>query len=139
MLSAIIGSYGVINADHLTQVTLISNIGTFLLYGMTCIICVIAFAGVVGRSILNTIVFPGLGAILNVFMLIAVLYFSISGGGTIQSDTLIAVGFSVAWLVIGFGYLYIRKLTTGTPIFHPADHKDTLSDEDVALGAGGGE
>jgi basic amino acid/polyamine antiporter, APA family len=138
-LSAIIGSYGVINADHLTQITLVSNIGTFLLYGMTCIICIIAFAGVVGRSILNTFVFPGLGAILNVFMLIAVLYFSISGGGTIQSDTLIAVGFSIVWLVIGFGYLYIRKLTTGTPIFHSVDHKDTLSDQDVALGAGGGE
>ncbi len=139
VLSAIIGSYGVINADHLTQVTLISNIGTFLLYGMTCIICIIAFASVVGRNVLNTLVFPGLGAILNVFMLIAVLYFSISGGGTIQSDTVIAVGFSVAWLVIGFGYLYIRKLLTGTPIFHPEDHKKDLADEDIALGAGGGE
>jgi APA family basic amino acid/polyamine antiporter len=138
VLSALIGSYGVINADHLTQVTLISNIGTFLLYGMTCLICIVAFAGIVGRNILNTLVFPALGAILNVFMLLAVLYFSISGGGTIQSDTLIAVGFSVAWLVIGFAYLYIRKLVTGTPIFHPENHKDDLADQDVALGSSGG-
>jgi len=139
VLSALIGSYGVLNADHLTQVTLVSNIGTFLLYGMTCLVCIVAFAGVVGRNILNTVVFPGLGAILNVFMLIAVLYFSISGGGTIQSDTLIAVGFSVAWLVIGFAYLYIRKLVKGTPIFHPKDHKEGLAEENVALETGAGE
>src|SRR5579883_2257251 len=54
-ISAVIGSYGVLNANNLTQVTLISNVGTFLLYGMTCIICIIAFAGVVGRNIFNTI------------------------------------------------------------------------------------
>ena len=139
LLSAIIGSYGVLSADHLTQVTLVSNIGTFLLYGMTCIICIVAFTSVAGRNILNTLIFPALGAVLNVFMLIAVLYFSMSGGGSIQGDTLAAVAFSVAWLVIGFAYLFIRKMVTGTPIFHPEDHKEKLADTDVALGAGGGE
>src|SRR2546426_6730000 len=34
VISAAIGSYGVLSVDRLTQVTLISNIGTFLLYGM---------------------------------------------------------------------------------------------------------
>jgi basic amino acid/polyamine antiporter, APA family len=124
VLSAIIGSYGVLSADNLTQVTLISNIGTFLLYGMTCIVCIVAFAGVAGRSVLNTGVFPAIGAILNIIMLIGVLYFSIAGGGSVQTDTLVAVGFAVAWLVLGFGYLYIRKLTTGVPILHSEDYKE---------------
>jgi APA family basic amino acid/polyamine antiporter len=137
LLSAIIGSYGVINADHLTQITLISNIGTFLLYGMTCIICIVAFASVAGRSILNTLVFPALGAVLNVFMLCAVLYFSITGGGTIQSDTLIAVGVSVVWLIIGLAYIYIRQQTTGKRIIHPEDHKEKIAEPDVAIGASG--
>src|SRR5258708_21844235 len=44
VISAVIGAYGVLNVDNLTQVGLISNIGTFLLYGMTCLICIIAFA-----------------------------------------------------------------------------------------------
>src|SRR5260221_13702715 len=39
LVSAIIGSYGELSIDKLKQVTLISNIGTFLLYSMTCIIC----------------------------------------------------------------------------------------------------
>jgi amino acid transporter len=122
-ISAVIGSYGVLSIDRLTQVILISNIGTFLLYGMTCIICLIAFAGVMRRALYSTIIAPVLGAALNVLMLIGVLYFAIAGGGNTQLDTLIAVGFCLAWLIIGFGFLYIRKLVTGVPILHPEDYK----------------
>ncbi len=128
VLSAIIGSYGVLNIDNLTQVTLVSNIGTFLLYGMTCLVCIVAFAGVQGRGLWNTVTAPGLGAILNVAMLIGVIYFSIVGGGSTQVDTIIAGAFSVAWLVIGFGYLYIRRLMTGEAILHPPDHKEKLEE-----------
>ncbi|MBV9688352.1 MAG: APC family permease [Ktedonobacteraceae bacterium] len=126
VLSAIIGSYGVINVDHLTQVTLISNIGTFLLYGMTCLICIIAFAGIAARNVFTTVLVPALGAILNVAMLLGVLYFAIAGGGSGQVDTLVALVFCLAWLIIGFGYLYIRKLRTGEPILHPEDHKEKI-------------
>jgi amino acid transporter len=138
-LSAVVGAYGVLNANNLTQITLISNIGTFLLYGMTCIICVIAFAGVAGRSVINTIIAPVLGAILNVGMLFGVLYFAISGGGASQVDTIIAGVISIAWLVIGFAYLYIRQMTKGVAILHPEDHKDKLKDEGISIGAGSGE
>jgi APA family basic amino acid/polyamine antiporter len=137
VLSAIIGGYGVLNVDNLTQVTLISNVGTFLLYGMTCIICIIAFAGVASRNILNTVIFPALGAILNVAMLVGVMYFSIAGGGSTQTDTLVAVGFSLAWLVVGFAFLYVRKLRTGIPILHPEDHKENLGGQELPVGAGG--
>jgi amino acid transporter len=124
VFSAIIGSYGVLNVDNLTQVTLVSNIGTFILYGITCIICIIAFAGVQKRGIFSTVLAPGLGTALNVFMLIGVLYFAISGGGSTQTDTIIALAFSLAWLVIGFAFLWIRQRVTGIPILHPEDHKE---------------
>ncbi len=123
VISAIIGSYGVLSIDKLTQVTLISNIGTFLLYGMTCVICLVAFAGIMGRSLYGTIIAPVLGVVLNVLMLIGVLYFAITGGGSTQTDTIIAAGFAVVWLVLGFGFLYIRKLVNGVPILHPEDYK----------------
>ncbi len=139
VLSAIIGSYGVLNADHLTQVTLVSNIGTFLLYGMTCVICLIAFAGVAGRSFFSTRMAPLLGAILNVGMLFGVLFFALTGGGSSQTDTIIAAVVSVAWLVIGFATLYIRKLTKGVPILHPEDHKEQLKEKGISIGAGGNE
>lgn len=134
VLSAVIGAYGVLNIDNLTQVALVSNIGTFILYGLTCIVCVLAFIGVEGRNWFSTIVAPILGAVLNIGMLIGVGYYDTSTqGASIQRDTLIALGFSLLWLVVGFGYLFIRKAVTGAPIFHPPDHKENLSDlADVA-------
>lgn len=126
-LSAIIGSYGVLNVNNLTQVTLVSNIGTFLLYGMTCIICVIAFAGVVGRSVFSTVIAPVLGAVLNIGMLIGVIFYAITAGGSSQINTIVAGVFSIAWLIIGFGYLYICKLVAGIPILHSEDHKERIN------------
>jgi basic amino acid/polyamine antiporter, APA family len=133
-LSAAIGAYGVLNIDNLTQITLVSNVGTFLLYGMTCIVCVLAFIGVEGRHWFSTIVAPVLGAVLNVAMLIGVGYYDTSTqGASIQRDALIAIAFSLAWLVIGFGYLFLRKAIRGVPILHGPDHKESLADvSDVA-------
>src|SRR5204863_7819775 len=64
IVSALVGSYGVLSIDNLLQVTLVSNIGTFLLYGMTCIICFIAFADVAKRNVFSSIIAPSLGPIL---------------------------------------------------------------------------
>jgi amino acid transporter len=140
VISAVIGSYGAQSVNNFLQITLISNIGTFLLYGMTCVVCVIAFAGVAGRSIFGTLVAPIVGAVLNVAMLIGVLYYAITSGGSTQTDTIIAVLFCVGWLVVGFAFLYGQKLFRGIPILHPEDHKSSKSDEaDVSVSAGGGD
>lgn len=123
VISAIIGSYGVLNANNLVQVAVISNIGTFILYGITCIICVIAFAGVPGRGIFSTLMAPILGAVLNITMLIGVVYFAIVGGDPGRTNVIIAGAFSLAWLIIGFLFLFARKLATGVPILHSEDYK----------------
>jgi basic amino acid/polyamine antiporter, APA family len=136
VISAIIGSYGVLSIDNLTQVTLVSNIGTFLLYGMTCLVCIVAFAGVKGRGLYNTILAPGFGGVLNVAMLIGVIYFAIAGGGSTQTDTIIAGAFSIAWLVIGFGYLYLRKVIAGIPILYSKSDKEKRATETFSVGAG---
>lgn len=125
-ISAAIGAYGVVNVNNLTQVTLVSNIGTFLLYGMTCIVCVVAFAGVVGRNWFTTVAAPILGAALNIFMLVGVMYYGITAGGQSALNADLAIGFSLAWLIIGFGYLFIRQMVTGEAILHSPDHKGNL-------------
>jgi hypothetical protein len=126
IISAIIGSYGVLNANNLVQVAVISNIGTFILYGITCIVCVIAFASVPGRGIFSTLIAPILGAALNIAMLVGVIYFAIVGGDPGRTNVIIAGVFSVAWLVIGFLFLFGRKLVTGVPILHPEDYKTNV-------------
>ncbi len=123
IVSALVGSYGVLSIDNLLQVTLISNIGTFLLYGMTCIICLIAFAGVAKRNVFSTLIAPSLGALLNVAMLVGVLYYAIVGASNTKFDTIVAGVFSVTFLILGFAFLYIGQLVTGIPILHPEDHK----------------
>jgi APA family basic amino acid/polyamine antiporter len=123
VISAIVGSYGVLDIDKLTQVTLISNIGTFILYGMTCIICLVAFAGVAGRNVFSTIIAPFLGAALNIIMLVFVIYYAIVGASNTKIDAIVAGTFSVIFLVLGFTFLFIRKLTTGVPILHPEDYR----------------
>src|SRR5262249_16066372 len=107
-ISAIFGAYGVQNADNLLRVILISNIGTFLLYAMACVTCLIAFAGVAGRNWFTTFAAPLLGAILNVGMLIGVLYYSIVGSANTQRDTIIAGVFALAFLILGFAFLFGR-------------------------------
>jgi hypothetical protein len=73
-------------------------------------------------------------------MLIGVLYYAITQGGSTQIDTIIAVLFCVGWLVVGFAFLYGQKLIKGTPILHPEDYKSTKSEEeDVSVSAGGGD
>ncbi len=136
ILSAVFGSYGVLNANNLVQVALISNIGTFILYGLTCIVCMVAFAGVPNRGMFGTLIAPILGAILNIGMLVGVVYFAITQGGAAQTNVIIAIGFSLFWLIIGFGFLYGRKLVTGTPILHPEDYKEK---KEVTLSTGSGD
>lgn len=126
VISAIVGAYGVLNVNNLTQVTLISNIGTFLLYGMTCIICIVAFIGYTGRNLFTTVIAPTLGGLLNGAMLVGVIYYALTAGGASQFDTVVAMMFCLGWLVIGFGYLYARKLATGIPILHAHDHKERV-------------
>ena len=41
------------------------------------------------------------------------------------------------WLVVGFGYLFIRKAVKGIPVFHGEDHKEKLASSlDTAAAAG---
>jgi len=139
ILSALIGAYGVLSIDNLTQVELISNIGTFILYGLTCIICIVAFVGVKDRNWFSTIVAPALGAVLNILMLLGVAYFDLfTQGSSYTRDTSIALGFSLAWLVIGFAFLYFRKVVKGVPILHTEDHKEKIATA-VGVGMAGGE
>ena len=115
-ISAVIGAYGILSADNLLQIILASNVGTFLVYGMTNLLVMIAFWARPERSALKHILVPALGLIANLALLGAILVMSISSGGTTQTDTLIAVGFVAAWIVVGALWLGVNSRVTRTPI-----------------------
>lgn len=101
VLSALIGIYGVHTVNNLTQITLASNIGTFLVYGMTCLICVVAFASRHDRHVLGHLALPGLGLVMNVAELIGVVYLAIAGGGSGATDAIKAIIVVGIWAVAG--------------------------------------
>ncbi|HVM65170.1 MAG TPA: APC family permease, partial [Acidimicrobiales bacterium] len=102
-LSAAIGVYCATpyNVDNITQVTVASNTGTFLVYGMTCIIAIVAFASRHDRHTLKHYLVPGLGALMNLAELVGVVYLAVTAGGTTAKDAYKSIGIVVVWIVIG--------------------------------------
>lgn len=112
VISALLGGYAVLSADNLLQITLASNTGTFLVYGMTNGLVLVAFGGRHKRNILKHVVVPVAGLLANIGMLAAVVFMSISSGGSTQTDTLIALGIVAVWVVIGAVWLFANSAAT---------------------------
>jgi basic amino acid/polyamine antiporter, APA family len=113
VISAAFGMYGVINVDHLTQITLASNVGTFILYGITCLVTLVAFWSRADGDILRHKLVPALGAFLNIFMMLAVFYIAFSSGGNTATDGQIAIGIVAAWVVLGVAWYVVNSARHG--------------------------
>jgi amino acid transporter len=102
-LSAAIGVYCVTpyNVDNITQITLASNTGTFLVYGMTCVVAIVAFASRHDKHPLKHYVVPGVGAFMNLAELIGVVFLAISTGGATSKDAYKSIAIVVGWIAIG--------------------------------------
>ncbi len=108
IVTAGIGAFGVLSLTNLTAMTLLSNFGTFLLYGVTCIIALYALARE-KRSILTKYIIPIAGFAANVVMLITVVWLGVIGGGATQTAALMALIITAIWLAAGFGYFALNS------------------------------
>jgi len=124
-LSALVGVYcstgfgGFSGIDTFTQVALISNIGTFLLYGMTCIVALFAFhPGMAEFNILRHRIVPVLGLIGNVGLLLGVIVLAIIAGGNTAKDAQIAIGAVVIFMIAGIGILFFNSRQQKKDILH---------------------
>ena len=111
--SAIIGGFGVLSVTNLTAITFLSNIGTFILYGLTNLIALVAFLRHPQRNPFTHIMVPILGFVANIAMLVAVIYLGILGGGDTLTAALMAVVATAVWLLIGIGYLILQSTRSG--------------------------
>jgi amino acid transporter len=116
IVSAVLGGYAVLSADNLLQITLASNTGTFLVYGMTCALVLVAFGGQHKRNFLKHVVVPTLGMLANIGMLIGIVYMSVSAGGSTQTDTLIALAIVGVWIVVGAVWLILNSAANKTSL-----------------------
>jgi len=108
VVSALFGIYGVKSVNTLTQITLASNTGTFIVYGMSCIICFIAFASRHDRHVVKHYLVPGLGALMNIGELLGVVYLAVKAGGDSSKNAYIALGMVGVWIVLGFVWVAVN-------------------------------
>ncbi len=104
IVSAVIGGFGVLSVTNLTAVTLLSNIGTFLLYGMTNLVALVAFRRRPQVRAIKHFVVPLLGVGANIAMLLAVLYLGFLGGGDTRTAALISIIATAVWFTVGVVY-----------------------------------
>ncbi len=127
IVSAIIGAIGVIGgAVTLTGVTLASNLGTFVLYGIICFVTIVAFAGTTGYSRLRHSIVPILGLITNVIMLGAIFIIGIATGGTTAQATYLALGISGLWLLVSIIYFVVSSRQSGKAIVPSVESMRTV-------------
>ena len=119
LVTAGIGAFGVLSLTDLSAITYLSNFGTFMLYGVTCLIAVYALSRE-KRSVITKYVIPFAGLAANVVMLIAVIWLATVGGGATQLAGFIAVAAVALWMGLGLLYYWVNSRSRESPIFpHP--------------------
>ena len=130
-LSALIGAYAVQSVDNVTIATLVSNIGTFMLYGITCGITLIATLQHLldeEHNPIKTIVIPLLGLVINLVMVCGIFYYCLTGTGNAQKNSMTAIGVAIAFFIAGLAYLVGDSMIKGKPLFLPSDLRHPLRD-----------
>jgi APA family basic amino acid/polyamine antiporter len=112
-VSAVFGIYGVYSVDALTQITLASNAGTFIVYAASCLIVIVAFASHADKSVVKHYLIPGVGFLMNVAVLGGIIYLAVTAGGAMAKDAMIAMSVVGGWIVLGFVWVGLNPAMRG--------------------------
>ncbi|HUE40065.1 MAG TPA: APC family permease [Candidatus Binatia bacterium] len=113
VVSCGIAAIGVQSVVGLTGIALASNFGTFVLYGLTCIWTIVAFAERHERNMLRHMIIPVLGLIANIMMLVAILYLYIIGNADAVHEAEICFAIAGGWAVISALYVVMNSARKG--------------------------
>lgn len=115
-VSAVIGCVGVTSVVALTGITLASNIGTFVLYALTCVWTMIAFTGRKDFNLLKHIVVPVLGLVANLVMLGVIFGLGLIAQGDLFKESVMAIAIAAIWALVSVLYFVLNSRATGRPI-----------------------
>ena len=96
--------------NSLLTVTLASNFGTFLLYGLSCITCLVAYHRHPKFKFIRHLVIPVLGLMANLACMAFYLIGPFMGFGT-KLEPLLALGIALVWAIYG-GIYFVRSSKT---------------------------
>jgi len=86
--------------NTLLTITLASNFGTFLLYMLSCIICMVAYHGHPQFNVLKHFLIPIFGLLANLACMVFYLIGPFMGYGT-KMEPLLALGIAAVWAIYG--------------------------------------
>jgi len=106
-------SFGYVSHDReaampntLLTMTLASNFGTFVLYALSCVICLVAYHNHPKFRLLHHLIIPAFGLFANVACMAFYLIGPFMGYGT-KKEPLLALGIALTWAVYG-GIYFVR-------------------------------
>ena len=105
VVSCLIAAIGVQSVVGLTGITLASNFGTFILYGLVCIWTWIAYKDRPDFSALKHLLVPLAGLIMNVAMCGLIFYLNMTGTSDNKTEAQICFYIAGGWALIGFLYV----------------------------------
>jgi hypothetical protein len=102
--------------NTLLTVTLASNFGTFILYGLSCILCMVAYHKHPKYNVFLHTLVPGFGLLANFGCMCAYIVLPFFGIGT-KMEPRLALGIAAVWALYG-GYYFITagKAEGKTPL-----------------------
>jgi APA family basic amino acid/polyamine antiporter len=98
--------------NSLLTVTLISNFGTFMLYGLTCFVCLMAYSGHPNYSFLRHMAIPVFGLLANAGCMIWYAIGPFLGYGT-KLEPFTALGVALVWGIYGAIYFVTSSKKKG--------------------------
>ena len=101
--------------NSLLTITLTSNFGTFILYALSCFLCIVAFRGRPDYNPILHLVIPGFGLIANLVCMAFYIISPVFGLGTLK-EPLLAVGIAGVWGLYGAFYFVKSSKAKGKAI-----------------------
>jgi basic amino acid/polyamine antiporter, APA family len=93
-------------------ITLASNFGTFLLYGLSCVTCIFCYSGHPNFSFLKHMLIPVFGVIANLVCMSFYLIGPFMGYGT-KMEPFLALGIAAVWAIYGGIYFTVNSKKQG--------------------------
>jgi amino acid transporter len=93
--------------NSLLAITLTSNFGTFILYALSCFLCIVAFHKRPDYNVVLHLLIPGFGLLANLACMTAYLIVPFLGYGT-WKEPYLALGISGLWAIYG-GIYFLRS------------------------------
>lgn len=95
-----------------TTITLASNFGTFLLYGLSCVTCIVCFHGHPKFNFVKHMLIPIFGVVANLVCMSFYLIGPFLGYGT-KMEPYLALGIAACWAIYGGIYFAMNSKKTG--------------------------